>query len=132
VESRAITALTLTLGVAILAGCGGGGGSSKAATLKLEYGGEVAWVVFGVPGHKHAVASALLQGVQSAGVSGSLTTSKPQGPLDCSRDIKIGNGPTVFRALRRYAGQTASLKVYGQGQFAYGVCRGMLSGFGQG
>ena len=119
--------LPAILVVGIVTGCGN---SSKSATVRLDYKGEVAYMVVSVPGNETAVVSELISRLRSAGISRVVRVHQPHGPLACQRSTKIGQGRVVFPALRQYAGQTSSLTVYGEGQLADGLCKGVMSGAG--
>ena len=121
--------LGATVAAIALAGCGGRG-PGKSFTLKIDYSGDVAYIVVATPASTRAVERVMLEGVRHAGVAAFVTTNKPTGALDCSDHATIGqNGPTPL-VLHPYVGDDVSAQVYGGGSLADGICSGLQSTLG--
>lgn len=120
--------VSAALGAVVLAGCGGS--SSNTFTVKIDYSGQIAYLVVGVSAHQGAIEHALTKKLNTGGLSAFVTSNQPAGSLDCSRQGKIGEHHTPAPALRPYLGQNISVKVYGSGALADAVCSGLLSDVG--
>ena len=120
---QAILALGVTAAVAALAGCGGGSGNSF--TIKEDYSGHVAYLVFDTAIPHQALERVLVDAMRSSGADAFVTSNKPTGPLDCSWHGAyglIGIPDIPFMALHRYDTSNVSVKVYGTGSYADRVC----------
>jgi hypothetical protein len=103
--------------VLVLAACGGGGGATKSFTVEFRAEGKTAYMVVSAPSAHAAGFKDVFTKAGKAKDSSIVSVTdgqSPQGPLNCSLSLKIGQPHAPGPGFQPFVGDPVTVKVYGK------------------